>query len=104
LALPSDQFAQIRLLLETERAEGWARIDRSAWLARLDDVESAIEAGNTARAAEWLDEIRQALLRDARAGILSPEAARQVTASIDSIALEHGIALPPVSLAGLDDG
>jgi serine/threonine-protein kinase len=102
--LPSDQFAQIRLLLETDRSEGWARIDRSAWLARLDDVQRAIENGDTERAAEWLAEIRQALLRDARSGSLSPDAARAVMTSIDRIALEHGIALPPVSLAGLEDG
>jgi serine/threonine-protein kinase len=102
--LPSDQFAQIRLLLETDRSEGWARIDRSAWLARLDDIQNAIENGDTERAAEWLAEIRQALLRDARSGSLAPDAAREVMTSIDRIALDHGIALPPVSLAGLEDG
>jgi serine/threonine-protein kinase len=102
--LPADQFAQIRLLLETDRSEGWARIDRTAWLERLDDVQRAIENGDTRRAAEWLTEIRQALLRDARSGALAPDAARQVMASIDWIAVEYDIALPPVSLAGLEDG
>jgi serine/threonine-protein kinase len=101
--LPPDQFAQIRLLLETDRSEGWARIDRSAWLQRLDDVQRAIENGDTRRAAEWLIEIRQALLRDARSGVLAPDAARQVMISIDRIATEHGITLPPISLAGLED-
>jgi serine/threonine-protein kinase len=101
--LPPDQFAQIRLLLETDRSEGWARIDRSAWLQRLDDVQRAIENGDTRRAAEWLIEIRQALLRDARSGVLAPDAARRVMTSIDRIATEHGIALPPISLAGLED-
>jgi hypothetical protein len=98
------QFAQLRMLIEGNDTEGWGRIDRDAWLVRLDDIERAMEAGNTQRAAIWLEEMRQTLLRSANEGMIAPEVAERVVTNIDSIASNNGIVLSSIATPVVDDG
>jgi serine/threonine-protein kinase len=93
----SEQFADLRVIIENQDTGGWARIDRGAWLARLDAIQREVEAGNTERAAAWLQEVRQTVLRNTRDGTMTPDVARQVIANIDSIALSTGMTLPPLT-------
>jgi hypothetical protein len=100
----STQFAQLRMLIETNSTDGWARIDRTAWLQRLDDIQRAVEEGNTQQAGLWLDEMRQTLLHNVDDGTITPEVAERVFTNIDSIALNNGIVLPSVTTPVIDDG
>jgi serine/threonine-protein kinase len=93
----NEQFADLRVIIESQDTDGWARIDRGAWLARLDAIQREVEAGNTERAAAWLQEVRQTVLRNSRDGTMAPDVARQVIANIDSIALSTGMSLPPLT-------
>jgi serine/threonine-protein kinase len=93
----SEQFADLRVIIENQDTDGWARIDRGAWLARLDAIQREVEAGNTERAAAWLQEVRQTVLRNTRDGSMAPDVAQQVIANIDSIALSTGMSLPPLT-------
>jgi hypothetical protein len=99
----NEQFAQLRLSIEAASTEGWAHLDQSAWLERLDAIQREVEAGNTRRAADWLQEMRQVVVLHANDGRLAPEVAQRVVANIDGIALNTGMALPPVSLNASED-
>ncbi len=103
LSLPQ-QLEQLRVLVEADRTEGWARIEPDAWLVRLDDIEHALEEGNTEQAALWLQEIRQAMQRDLEMGAIDPDLARQMIASIDNIAVSNDLDPPPVTEPGIEDG
>jgi hypothetical protein len=96
----NSQFAQLRNLIEAEESSGWARIDRSAWLKRLGDIQQAIANGNTELAADWLHEMRLAFARHTDDGSLAPDVLRQ----IETIARANGILLPPLGGATLEDG
>jgi hypothetical protein len=93
----NEQFADLRVIIENQNTDGWARIDRGAWLARLDAIQREVEAGNTERAAAWLQEVRQTVLRNTRDGTMAPDVAQQVIANIDRIALSTGMTLPPLT-------
>lgn len=103
-ATMTDQFNKLRILIETDTNEGWARIDRAAWLNRLDDIQRAVEAGDTLRAASWLQEMRQTLLHTASNGTISPDVVERVVTDIERIASNSGILLPPVPTPMVDDG
>lgn len=103
-ATVAQQFVVLRSLLESESAAGWNRLERMVWLKRLDEIQQAIEAGQTEQAATWLQELRQIVLNQVENGSMPPEVAQQVAANIDRIALSHNIALPPFDLPAGEDG
>lgn len=103
-ATATDHFSQLRILIEADSNEGWARIDRDAWLNRLNDIQRAVETGDNQRAAAWLQEMRQTLLHTASNGTLSREVVERVVTDIERLASSNGIALPPLSTPVVDDG
>ncbi len=97
------RFDALRTLIEADTGEGWARIDQTAWLNRLDEIQREVETGDPEQAAIWLEEVRDAVLYNTRSGTVPPEVARQMMDNIDSIALSSGISLPPVALPTAED-
>jgi hypothetical protein len=97
------RFDALRTLIEADTGEGWAHIDQTAWLNRLDEIQREVETGDPEQAAIWLEEVRSAVLYNTRSGTVPPEVARQMMDNIDSIALSSGISLPPVALPTAED-
>lgn len=96
------QFARLRALIEVESSDGWARIDREAWLSRLDDIQGAVERGEMQQAAAWLDEMRQMLLHHVNDERTS-DVANQMVSNIEAIAAHHNIVLPSLTRPAGDD-
>jgi len=99
-AAATDPLVQLRALLVSSVADRRISADGATLIAKLDQVQRALEQGDAQAATAQLQELQQQLLNGARGGTIAPEVMRQALTGIDLIARSSGLTLPFSATSG----